>query len=101
MDILALETELIHLRKMFPILAHHCGLGPHTAHRKPLWDVVRPNAPQQITNDCGVFALKFIELDMQRRPFDDLQNNNSKQISLLRLRMAYDICLEYQLSLQV
>ncbi|CAH9074533.1 unnamed protein product [Cuscuta epithymum] len=101
MDILALETELIHLRKMFPILAHHCGLGPHTAHRKPLWDVVRPNAPQQITNDCGVFALKFIELNMQRRPFDDLQNNNSKQISLLRLRMAYDICLEYQLSLQV
>ncbi|CAH9129535.1 unnamed protein product [Cuscuta epithymum] len=89
-----LDILLSRLRRIFPVLAMTSGLDSHTMTTKPIWDVCRPCVPQQTTNDCGVFALKFIELDMQGVGFDSLKGLQREDMKRLRLQIAYHICKE-------
>ncbi|CAH9102980.1 unnamed protein product [Cuscuta epithymum] len=67
----------------------------------PLWNVKRPTVPQQTTSDCGVFTMKFIELDMVGKDFKELENMTESRMKQVRLLMAYSICKEFQETLNV
>ncbi|VFQ69324.1 unnamed protein product [Cuscuta campestris] len=65
-----LEEELSKMLTIFPVMCQYAsnylqGIPGDHRDMTAKWSVERPLVPQQTNSDCGVFALKFIELGVQ------------------------------------
>ncbi|VFQ80755.1 unnamed protein product [Cuscuta campestris] len=94
-----LEEELSNMLKIFPVICQYASnylQGIPGDHRDMTvkWSVERPLVPQQTNSDCGVFALKFIELGVQNLHPPVLSGFSEHDIVQLRTSYAYAICRE-------
>ncbi|VFQ69665.1 unnamed protein product [Cuscuta campestris] len=71
------------------------GIKEIGKHGYATWDIELCPVPQQNNSDCGIFAVKMLELGAQHKDFKSLEKMTKEKMANMRLEIAYYICKEY------